>query len=164
MGRLWIMICIVCSALWIPISLYSALKWARLSFSCISPDNSNVRITWLCSLFASLLAELFPSYSSKRFSISLTMWSCLHYLQGRLNLKRFKRSEEPECEWKRYVLAFILHQSTLSLSLSLAVITAQLILNSLNWIADEHAVLPCCELHHFCCWSRAKAFYNYFYN
>lgn len=90
MGRLRIRICIVCSALWIPIRLYSALYRARLSFPCISPDNSNVRITWFCSLLASPLAELFPSCSSKLLSVSLTRWGWLHYLPGRLKVKSLR--------------------------------------------------------------------------
>lgn len=64
----------------------SILHYSEPEFFCMSSDNSNVTITWF-----SLLAEPFsPSCPSKHLSISLTFWSWLHYLQGRLKVKSLR--------------------------------------------------------------------------
>lgn len=87
---------------------------------CISSDNSNMRITRFCSLFASLLAEPFFPQLFLKASFHLFDYLELASLSPtQIKSKDFKRSEEPECEWKRSVPAFILHQNTLSLSLAL---------------------------------------------
>ena len=150
----------LCSALWIPIRLYSALYGARLSFSCTSPDSLNVRITCFCSLLCFPTCWTFSQLLLKApLSVSLTRWSWLHYLQGRLKIKHLRGVRSQNVSGKDLCRPSFFIRTH---SHSLALITVLLHLEQPYMNQRRHAVLPCEDLCHFCCWSRAKAFCNAF--
>lgn len=65
------------------------VKLGFLFFSLhVSPDNSYMRILWFCSLLAFLLAELFPSCSSKLLAYFFDCKELASLSPGQIKSKR----------------------------------------------------------------------------
>lgn len=111
---LWYALC----ALWMPIRLHSTLC-VVVRYAFIFPAYLQIIQMW--ELHGS---ALFSFLFSPKFFSQLLLKACLHlfdYMEllswspRQIKSKEFKWSEELERGWKRSVLAFILHQNTLSL-------------------------------------------------
>lgn len=89
MGWLWLIICVMCSLNANQVVFY-ILHYSKL---CLH-FSAYLQIIQMWELHGSallsLLFSLLPSCSSKHVSISLTIWSCFHDLQGRLKVKSLR--------------------------------------------------------------------------